>query len=470
MNCRPISASVRRAQPIALLVVLALLLGACGSSEPGVPVASGEGASLPTLPPVGVRHPDRFDGSGCARTSSGSDCSSRATDIDRNRAGVAEADWRVLAGFVGTRWTTVLGGTTAVLTDTVTEGSSPDGWWVGRGLVRNDATIAVGAVEVEATLYDHNGSALGTVGGPTALPVLRPGEPVAFEVVADPASFRPFEPESSSTTTVVLSPPTVVTTTSVPEVTTTSPLPPSSTIAPPTEPADPTTTTSSDAGPVSTVTTRTDAGPSLTDGTVDAAPSPPPTPAADDSLVPTDPAPTVRSTPEVSAADTPPSDARPDDAASAVVGARGVRPGDVATVEWTVVVTDASAASAERDVELGVHWQRGTTDPRPVDMYLFQDPPEGERPFVVFAGVTNVGTEPIAPVRVLGAWIDADGRVLEVETATVARPEGADPDLQALRTAPTALEPGEGADVLLVVPTPTGALDDARLMLWGWGG
>jgi hypothetical protein len=442
-------------------------------------VTSGEGATLPTLPPVAVRHPERYDRSGCARTSAGSDCSSRATDIDRNLAGVAESDWRVLAGFVGTSWTTALGGRTSVLTDTVTEATSVEGWWVGRGLVRNDTTIPVGRVEVEATLLDHAGRVLGRVAASPALPVLRPGEPVAFELVADPASVEAVEP-ASSPTTEVLAPPTAEMP-DAPRVTPTNP--PTSTVAPGPTPTSPDSLVTPGSGvPDGPAGASPDESPVATDPTPEGSSSGDPETGLPGSVVPEsevlvpvepdagEPAATVSSTDSVTTGVATTAVTATTGAANTdPIGESGVRAADVARVEWVVRVEDIAAVATERDLELGVHWQRGTSDPRPVDMYLFADPADGPRPFVVFGAATNVGATPIAPVEVLGAWVDAEGRVLEVERATVARPVGEQLDVNRLRTEPTDLDPGQGADVLLVVPTPSAALDDAQLMLWGWG-
>lgn len=157
--------------------------------------------------------------------------------------------------------------------------------------------------------------------------------------------------------------------------------------------------------------------------------------------------------------------------------------GDVASVQWSVDEAPVADAGPNRSLELGVLWQRGLADPRPVDLYLFRDPTSGPHPFVVFGSATNVGDAAVASAAAVGAWLDPDGRVLAIARATVVRPEGValaedGPDrageiareVVGPSPAPT-LEPGETADVLLVLDA-TGApagVDEAQLALWGTG-
>jgi hypothetical protein len=189
-----------------LLVLGAALLGACGSPSRPSEVTAGQdptvqgtadtalapvgpvapapgGGALPTLPPIDDRHPEQFTAEGCAATSEGADCGTRSADIDRTQAGDDEHDWRVLAGFVGTRWSTTPTGTVDVLTDTVTSPTS--GVWWARGLVRNGTAAPAAGLVVRATLLDASGGELAVVEAQPTLPVVRAGEPVPFEVVAD---------------------------------------------------------------------------------------------------------------------------------------------------------------------------------------------------------------------------------------------------------------------------------------------
>jgi hypothetical protein len=137
----------------------------------------------------------------------------------------------------------------------------------------------------------------------------------------------------------------------------------------------------------------------------------------------------------------------------------------------------AATALPARDLELSVLWQRFPDDPRPADLYLHRDPPDGPRPLVVFGQAVAVGPGTVTGTRVLGAWIDEGGRVLAVAEATVARPVGVDLDALAgvdpagTDWAPPDLAPGEAADVVLVFDAeglPAG-IADARLVLWGTG-
>lgn len=188
----------------AVLVVAASILGACGSSAPvdevtaaqgptveaavdgpaAAPPSPGpDGETLPTLPAIDDRRPEQFTAEGCAATASGPDCGTRADQIDEAQAGDDEHDWRVLAGFVGTRWSTSPAGSVDVLVDTVT--SPAAGIWWARGLVRNGTEASVGELRVRATLLDASGAELATVEAPVGLPVVRPGEPAPFELVTD---------------------------------------------------------------------------------------------------------------------------------------------------------------------------------------------------------------------------------------------------------------------------------------------
>lgn len=322
---------------VAVLAVAASALGACGSSRPADevtaaqgPVAEGaveastavpattpappigvDGEPLPTLPPIDERHPEQFAGDGCAATATGPDCGTTADDIDDTQAGDDEHDWRVLAGFVGTRWSTVPTGSVDVLADTVTSPSA--GIWWARGLVRNGTEAPVAGLQVRATLLDAAGAELAAVEAPVGLPVVRSGEPAPFELVTD-------------------------------------------------------------------------------DVTVD----------------------------------------------------------QVHTVVWSTVHQPATTAPV-RELEWTTYWQRGTGDPRPVDTYLFTDPADGSRPFVVFGAAALVGSAPVDELVVLGAWIDPTGRIQAVAEGIVG-PIGDDP-----------VSSGGAVDVVLAAD---GVASDAQLLVW----
>lgn len=139
---------------------------------------------LPTLPPVATETPQAFDPSGCLRVAGQSECATRASDLDATRAGSAEADWRVLAGFVGERWLDTAGsGHLEVLTDTVTTGMGPS--WSAMGLARNETPTAVPGLSVRAELVDTDGSTLAVVQQELPVRGVRPGEPAPFAVTSD---------------------------------------------------------------------------------------------------------------------------------------------------------------------------------------------------------------------------------------------------------------------------------------------
>ncbi len=207
----------------------------------------------------------------------------------------------------------------------------------------------------------------------------------------------------------------------------------------------------------------------------------------------------------------------------ALVLVPSMRPGEPAPfdIEGTVdtgLVTDVRwAAAAEpgveraRDLELTTWWTRGFADPTELASYLFEDP-AGPKPAVTFGSVTNVGAGDVEVSGVVGAWTDADGRVLWVEEATVTRPRS-DADLDAVDSAvvepdgdlaaavaepddadpsnepspsPGEQPPSETSDIVELFPVvgPTesadwllvaqsghapGGLDGATIALWGFG-
>lgn len=182
--------------------------------------------------------------------------------------------------------------------------------------------------------------------------------------------------------------------------------------------------------------------------------------------------------------------------------------GDVADVSWEAQPVDEPPAV--RGLELETFWDRGFTDPRPVDSYAYSDP-EGDGPHahVVLGSLTNTGPH-VDEVRVVGAWVEresgrvlwvAEGRVLQPEpvedldaagpltddsdfdddaTDVVPMPEEqlAEPEttqplvpLTVMEWLEAALGSGEAADVLFVVKAGTApeAIDGAELYLWGMG-
>jgi hypothetical protein len=208
--------SLRAGGPIVVLLLVAgLVLGACGTPPRDVATSAGSPATapappavapaaapggaptLPTLPPVQSRSPERFDANGCLKTSpTDADCTQRAGQLDASAAGSAPQDWRTLSGFVGSQYTTdVSRNALVVLTDTITITSTSDAAgsssWTALGLVRNEQARTVAGVAVEATLMDGNGAVLEVVAAESPVRSLRAGEPAPFRLRATAAGVSP---------------------------------------------------------------------------------------------------------------------------------------------------------------------------------------------------------------------------------------------------------------------------------------
>jgi hypothetical protein len=149
----------------------------------------------------------------------------------------------------------------------------------------------------------------------------------------------------------------------------------------------------------------------------------------------------------------------------------------VASVEWTVTYrpiprmaaeSSSSASSTSEDalrtMEFSVFWQRpyGYADRR--YGYPQNDPANGPYPYVVFGEIHNSGTQPIEAARVLAAWLDAAGGVINVDWLTILPPEQNAPP-----RASTALPADGYADFIYRNSDPIIAprLSDARVVLWG---
>ena len=216
-------------------------------------------------------------------------------DLARAWAGSSQGDWRVLRGFVGSRWTEVVSGDVQVLRDTITV---RDG--VATGLVRNERRTAAGPIVVRA----------GAAQAEAIVPVARPGEPAPFRL----------------------------------EV-----------------------------------------------GNVDAS-----------------------------------------------------------SMNFTASAAQATART--RDLLLVTWWQRGVTDSRPADTYLWTEPASGPRPIVVFGTATAV-VDDMKSIEVAGAWIDDAGHVIGVAEGVVGQ---------------SAVVSAGEADFVVATTGPDD-IDNAQLMLWGWG-
>jgi len=169
------------------LGALALVLACVGGASAYATVAQGGGdsATVPTLPPLEERAPDLYDDEGCLRVEAGEvDCTTTAGEVDDALAD--DVGTRHLAGYVGDHYSEELSGDVVVLEDTVSRAT--DGPFAASGLVRNERTAAVGAVEVSAHLLDAGGSELAVASAPVPVAPLRPGEPAPFEVQSEVAA------------------------------------------------------------------------------------------------------------------------------------------------------------------------------------------------------------------------------------------------------------------------------------------
>lgn len=126
--------------------------------------------------------------------------------------------------------------------------------------------------------------------------------------------------------------------------------------------------------------------------------------------------------------------------------------GDVDLSEITWAASAPEATPVARDLLLVTWWQRGVNDQRPVDTYLWTDPESGPQAIVVFGTATAVAAG-MDGIGMVGAWVDQEGRVLAVAEGVVGQPS---------------VPSGAAADFVVAATGPD-ALDDADLMLWGWG-
>jgi hypothetical protein len=126
----------------------------------------------------------------------------------------------------------------------------------------------------------------------------------------------------------------------------------------------------------------------------------------------------------------------------------------------STVATGSTDTSAPR-FEFATYWVRGFSDPRPVDSYAYRDP-SGEHPYVLFGSVTNTGGTVATNVAVESVWRDASNHVLWRAAAAIVQPSSPTASLtgpltdragRLPRSAPAVdLEPGQSADLLVVVP------------------
>ncbi|MCU0269450.1 MAG: hypothetical protein MUF83_12505 [Acidimicrobiales bacterium] len=141
----------------------------------------------------------------------------------------------------------------------------------------------------------------------------------------------------------------------------------------------------------------------------------------------------------------------------------------VTTVQWSAAVpvpgvgdgSESVASTApSRDAELTTFWSRDHSGADRIELYLYRDPDDGSRPYLLFGSVLNRGAATASPTVVV-AWLDGDGRVVAVHEAPVADPRTGLPA--------EVLDSGAGSDFLVVLEDPAEgfAAGPASPMLWG---
>lgn len=176
---------------VTALGIASALLAGCGDpagvgAATRTPSAADAPATtaLPTLPPPWILEPGLYDEEGCAFISeSESVCPAPPLPSDvALTPGEGEDEWQVLLGYIGPLYASELTGEVQVLEQTVR--AATEGAWVARGLVRNQTGSSM-RISLAASLYDADAKLLATVPATVYLDVVRPGEPAAFEAMAD---------------------------------------------------------------------------------------------------------------------------------------------------------------------------------------------------------------------------------------------------------------------------------------------
>jgi hypothetical protein len=150
----------------------------------------------------------------------------------------------------------------------------------------------------------------------------------------------------------------------------------------------------------------------------------------------------------------------------------------VASVEWTVsygatgriaaqsspTAEVASSDDAQRAIQFSVFWKRPYGHADRMYGYPQNDFARGPYPYVVFGEIHNSGTQTLLAGRVLAAWLDAKGGVLNVDWLTIL-PSDQDAKPQSSAT----LQPDGYADFIYRNSDASIAprLNDARIVLWG---
>jgi hypothetical protein len=103
--------------------------------------------------------------------------------------------------------------------------------------------------------------------------------------------------------------------------------------------------------------------------------------------------------------------------------------GTVAAIRWTLRLDPRAQATARRGARFELFWVRPHGDDDPRQGYPIDDAATPPYPYVLFGAVRNVGLVDLEHLRVVGAWLDAAGRVhhvaalaLHADDFTTARP------------------------------------------------
>jgi hypothetical protein len=128
---------------------------------------------------------------------------------------------------------------------------------------------------------------------------------------------------------------------------------------------------------------------------------------------------------------------------------------DVDHVDWSAAGGD-EGDDAARALAWTPYWERPVGG-EPVDLYLHDDT-AGDRPYLLFGAVADVGDSSVDRPEVIVAWLDGAGRLVTTLTGPVVGPRGAALD---------ELAPGGSGDALLTAPSDPP--DGGETLVWVQG-
>lgn len=127
----------------------------------------------------------------------------------------------------------------------------------------------------------------------------------------------------------------------------------------------------------------------------------------------------------------------------------------------TIAASSVTAPDGARDdLRAAVFWTRPYGEARELGIPGYTEPTDGTHPFVLYASVTNTGTEVLDDPAVVVTFLSTDA-VLTTARGRALVPGTGDPA--------GAIQPGESLDAVVVVDDPElgPALAGARTTLWG---